>query len=413
MNEDLVRSSPAFDQIRSDITAILLTVPDLSSIEIDTLMTHAGMQAKSSWYIVAQLVPVERLRAAESPIYITDLDSIFCGISKLLCRFGTTSTTNLRVKPRVLLNLAEDIDCSTREKRDEVQLAVCRALEGLHPYSPNRVGAFHMVVSRPGRGMSSIYWCSTEADKLSLRLGASGDFPEKFSVFACGDGGLSAGRVVPGGEGGRHFFGMICAGEYDRLCENILRRIRFWQAEKINGVHQGAHETCILINSVIKVLGSEIMFLDPDRELFECYLDIADSLTYEKLEMNVSHFFDLLERQSGHLPENSSLSAKAVEHITGNYQDPELNVSALAELLGVSRAHLSRVFSADIGISAHEYLHRTRISAAKTLLLDGVDVEEAARRCGYYYRRGFADAFSRYENESHAAWVKRMLIGRI
>ena len=100
----------------------------------------------------------------------------------------------------------------------------------------------------------------------------------------------------------------------------------------------------------------------------------------------------------------SPLVAEAVESIRNNYM-ALYGVEDLAQALGVSKCHLVRVFSAEMGISPGKYLTHTRIEAAKLLLLDReYNLEMIASLCGFSGANYLCRVFRRETGTSPAAW---------
>lgn len=100
----------------------------------------------------------------------------------------------------------------------------------------------------------------------------------------------------------------------------------------------------------------------------------------------------------------SPLVAEAVESIRNNYM-ALYGVEDLAEALGVSKCHLVRVFSAEMGISPGKFLTHTRIEAAKLLLLDReYNLEMIASLCGFSGANYLCRVFRRETGTSPAAW---------
>lgn len=100
----------------------------------------------------------------------------------------------------------------------------------------------------------------------------------------------------------------------------------------------------------------------------------------------------------------SPLVAEAVESIRNNYM-ALYGVEDLAETLGVSKCHLVRMFSAEMGISPGKYLTRTRLEAAKLLLLDReYNLDMIANLCGFSGANYLCRVFKREEGMTPLAW---------
>lgn len=73
-----------------------------------------------------------------------------------------------------------------------------------------------------------------------------------------------------------------------------------------------------------------------------------------------------------------------LHYIDSHHTENDLRLSALAERVSVSAAHLSRVFKQFTGMNVTDYVNAKRIVNAKELLLTtDIPVELIARSCGY------------------------------
>ena len=99
--------------------------------------------------------------------------------------------------------------------------------------------------------------------------------------------------------------------------------------------------------------------------------------------------------------EGYAIYSSAVSEIERNYNDPQLNVSLVADRLGVSIAYLSRCFKKNGTENISDYLTDYRIAKAKELLsLTGseeVSVNEVSVRCGFGSLRTFMRVFKASE----------------
>ena len=100
----------------------------------------------------------------------------------------------------------------------------------------------------------------------------------------------------------------------------------------------------------------------------------------------------------------SPLVAEAVLTIRNNYM-ALYGVEDLAEALGVSKCHLVRVFSAEMGVPPGKYLTRTRLEAAKLLLMEReYNLDTIANLCGFSGANYLCRVFRREEGLSPLAW---------
>ena len=100
----------------------------------------------------------------------------------------------------------------------------------------------------------------------------------------------------------------------------------------------------------------------------------------------------------------SPLVTAAVDAIRNNYIGL-YGVEELSRQLGVSKCHLVRCFSAEMGVSPGKYLTGVRIEAAKLLLLEReYSLELIAGLCGFSSATYLCRVFKRETGQTPAAW---------
>ena len=88
--------------------------------------------------------------------------------------------------------------------------------------------------------------------------------------------------------------------------------------------------------------------------------------------------------------------AKAIEYIENNYIDNDFSLSNLADSIGVSEGHISRLFKGEAGVSINNYLTRYRIRRAMDYLKDvSTKVYEVADKVGYQDIAYFSNTFKK------------------
>ena len=103
---------------------------------------------------------------------------------------------------------------------------------------------------------------------------------------------------------------------------------------------------------------------------------------------------DLLGRDDARA-ERSPAIGRVLAYIRRNLADP-LDVPALADLAGLSRAHFSRVFADCEGVSPAAFVLAERMRRAASLLVSGTaSVKEVSRACGFEDANYFAKTFRR------------------
>ena len=99
------------------------------------------------------------------------------------------------------------------------------------------------------------------------------------------------------------------------------------------------------------------------------------------------------ENNAGHLKAPDSFMAKTVEYVNSSYHT-EITLDGLCRVANMSRSHLCHRFKEAMGMTAMEYVLKTRIAAAKGLLLSGaLSVNEISERCGFSSISYFSQKF--------------------
>lgn len=86
---------------------------------------------------------------------------------------------------------------------------------------------------------------------------------------------------------------------------------------------------------------------------------------------------------------------QSIDYIEKHYSDSDLNMTAVAESMGLSYQYFSELFHLQTGRLFSEYLMDYRMKEACRLLLRGIRVSEVAERVGYQYPHSFVRAFKK------------------
>ncbi len=89
---------------------------------------------------------------------------------------------------------------------------------------------------------------------------------------------------------------------------------------------------------------------------------------------------------------SSRAVSKVVDYINLHYAQP-LSLDQLAELVYVSKYHLSHEFNRQVGISVYRYIQKKRLLIARQLLAQGSKPNEVYATCGFGDYAGFYRAF--------------------
>lgn len=88
-----------------------------------------------------------------------------------------------------------------------------------------------------------------------------------------------------------------------------------------------------------------------------------------------------------------ALCEKAKRIFEAHYKDTKTLKEAIKQL-GVSEAHLLRLFVKEYGMKPFEYVHKLRINEAENMISRGSSVADAAFECGYGSLSSFYEHFN-------------------
>lgn len=101
-------------------------------------------------------------------------------------------------------------------------------------------------------------------------------------------------------------------------------------------------------------------------------------------------FMELVSKPN-ELPQN--LTAGIIEYVSSHFKEP-LSLEVLSKKFGVSRYHLSRIFSDTIKVGFYKYINSMRISSAKELLQNtNRDILGIGLDCGFENQQTFNRVF--------------------
>ncbi len=95
-----------------------------------------------------------------------------------------------------------------------------------------------------------------------------------------------------------------------------------------------------------------------------------------------------------HTVQNGIKEAK--EFIERNYMDPNLTVAMVAGAMGLNPSYLTQLIKHKTGHNTMDFIHLTRLKAAKEYLKE-YKIKDVAGKVGYYDVRTLIRAFRKYE----------------
>lgn len=101
-----------------------------------------------------------------------------------------------------------------------------------------------------------------------------------------------------------------------------------------------------------------------------------------------------------------STTNRVIDIIAKNYQNPDLSLGMVSEMIGISESYITRVFKHAANTTYVKYVIRIRMEKAKELLLRGYTQEETIKQVGYLNVSSFKRAFKNYSGMTVSEWLK-------
>ena len=111
------------------------------------------------------------------------------------------------------------------------------------------------------------------------------------------------------------------------------------------------------------------------------------------LHLFLSYLLTTLPLMSRSRNPHSTLTDQVLQYISEHFTEP-LTLESTAYALGISRIHLSHIFSQQLHINFRQYINTLRIDRARSLLRNpSYSISQIAYQCGYGNQRTFHRAF--------------------
>ncbi|MBQ8655418.1 MAG: helix-turn-helix domain-containing protein [Clostridia bacterium] len=119
----------------------------------------------------------------------------------------------------------------------------------------------------------------------------------------------------------------------------------------------------------------------------------ASPLLLGYLHLFLSYLFSCLPLQPVKTSPSSTMASQVLHYISEHFTEP-LSLESVARALGISRIHLSHIFSQQLNINFRQYINTLRIDHARTLLRNpSYSISQIVYQCGYGNQRTFNRAF--------------------
>jgi AraC-like DNA-binding protein len=116
-------------------------------------------------------------------------------------------------------------------------------------------------------------------------------------------------------------------------------------------------------------------------------------------------------REDRKTDEPESLLLRKAVGILNRHTDGTMKVSELARHSGVSREHLTRVFTQMTGLPPHQFINRRKIMEACSILVNGKQsIKEVSDSLGYKSSAHFTRTFKRVMNKTPSEYMRDKLM---
>ena len=218
------------------------------------------------------------------------------------------------------------------------------------------------------------------------------------SVFCAQSAVLTEPRAdaLPESETQRLYHAAITPGS-DDYPEALARYLEACQALPVHEAYHQLATLCMRVSEAASNRGQDIAGrLNSYHTVFNTLFSIKDYdalITYLKnLRSEVVESITL--HKSG---EANPLVDRITSYVAAHFDDPALSAAQVAEVLGISVSHMSRVMSRALGYGFPELLQKTRLEHAADLLLSHPEDSIAllAQQCGFGSESYFTSSFKR------------------
>ena len=133
--------------------------------------------------------------------------------------------------------------------------------------------------------------------------------------------------------------------------------------------------------------------MKPVEKLFRCQTVIEINQQMKEMLKHVCEFVESTRKGS-----HSDLRGHVENFVKKKYSDVNMNISMIADELGIAPSYLSKLYKEYSGEGLMDYINKVRLNHAKKLLKEQVfGINDIAKKAGYYNSNAFIRIFKKYE----------------
>lgn len=173
-------------------------------------------------------------------------------------------------------------------------------------------------------------------------------------------------------------------------------------------LHSLKDESVIVIHFDSDVVFNDIITFSPKESeiILQLFSEIEKTYREEKIGFNYkmcSLFYQILEQielqQKAEINSKNTVIEhfyKSINYLKTSFSNPEITISTLAKISGVSETYYRKLFARIFGVSPLKYINNLRLSQASSMLKTGYySIEQVANQCGYTDSKYFTTSYKK------------------
>jgi AraC-like DNA-binding protein len=162
-----------------------------------------------------------------------------------------------------------------------------------------------------------------------------------------------------------------------------------------------------IINDILHVLDSLEEDFSPEFLVeLQAGPRIVRAGSIQEISREMDAIFDAIIARQKQEEQEPAWLQKAVDYMDAAFTDQNLNVTTVADAVGINPVYLSRMLKKYRNLRPLEYIHQKRIALAKTLLSQGITVKDTLSQVGYSSALTMNRAFRKFENATPGAFYR-------
>lgn len=198
----------------------------------------------------------------------------------------------------------------------------------------------------------------------------------------------------------KRLYNLVIAKEYDKASELLNQMLNEMFVREVQFTDINKCRMFGLINNVYNSLSDSIGRNDPAfYKRLNPMQRMLKANSIDSVRDIINDIFKDIEEEAKELIKNERPRwiQEIMDFIDVNYNDPNLNVSILADKLNMNLSYIGRTFKNYTGYGIIDMIHIRRVEECKKRLILGESVREVAESIGYLDSKSLIRIFKKYE----------------